>query len=272
MSETHERMEARLGRMIPEVNHWWQHAQDAPPVEGGSDFANDDVPYLRVSLLAWHSAFVAAEHLHFALTAMRMTRTLYPSANMTSLRTALLASSHAVWVLAPDLREDRQERAMRLQSNDLRDQMAMVRDLATLPDDQAAVRDEELSRLGARLTMHKTVAETLGLRDAATSRMSDTDVIAWAAKHVHADDESDLVHASQLLWRFGSSAAHGQRSFALRRLDTSSKRAAGADTVMTYAGDLASDVVPAASASLATIREAFRLFALRNTTPAASSR
>jgi hypothetical protein len=160
---------------------------------------------------------------------------------------------------------------MRLQSQDLRDQMAMVRDLAALPDDQAAVRDGELSRLGTRLAKHKTVATSLGPRDAATSRMSDTDVIAWAPKHVHGDDESDLVHASQLLWRFGSSAAHGQRSFALRRVDTSSKRAAGADTVMTYEGDLASDVVPAASASLATVREAFRLFALRSTSPAASS-
>ncbi|PZE53715.1 hypothetical protein DEJ04_17370 [Curtobacterium sp. MCLR17_044] len=153
---------------------------------------------------------------------------------------------------------------MQLQVQDLRDQLAMVRGVFALTDEQSVLRDQDAARLQKRLDSCVVLASELGLPSAATARLNNTDVITWAAKHVHRQDEPLLASGVQLLWRTGSAAAHGQRSFAMTRLDRNSQRTDDGGTVMELRGDLARDVGPSAAAATFTISEALRLYDSRN--------
>lgn len=254
--------ERRLGEVAAVSSVWQKRTNRAEDVPPRSALGGDDTPNLRVSGLAWYSLVVAAEHLEFALVMMRASRTTYPTAYMTTLRSALLAASHAVWVLAPARRADRRGRAMRLLIQDLTDQRKLVESATGLTEQQFKAQTHDAKVLTERLDLcHETVGK-LGLAKSSKAALNNTEVVTFAALHLH----EDPVAASgvQLLWRMGSAAAHGQRSYALIRMDRN-VISAGADgkRTMEFRGDLVHDIGPSAAAAALAVNEAFRLFDLR---------
>lgn len=209
--------ERRLSTMVEIVERWEERtAAGLFPLER-SALAGDDSPNLKVSSIATYSLACSVEHLGFALQMMQETGTMYPTAYLTTLRSALLAASHAVWVLAPASRAERRGRAMRLQVQDLTDQRKMLQSVTALTREQEALRDTDVERLNERLGVCHEVVDELSLAPSSRAALNNTDVITAAAKHLHADPQ--LASASQLLWRVGSAAAHAQRSFAIVRMN-----------------------------------------------------
>jgi len=106
--------EQRLSHIQAAVELWTERTKTAPVVPVGSALRGDDRPGPTVSNIAWYPLGIAIEHLDFTLSMMRATQAMYPTSYMTTLRTALLTASQAVWVLAPSKRVERRGRAMRL--------------------------------------------------------------------------------------------------------------------------------------------------------------
>lgn len=263
LDQSHESWEQRVTRMAETTDHWSRRTNDAPPIAPGSALGGDDHPGLHVSGIAWYAIGVAVEHLEFTFSAMRATGTLYPTAQMTALRTALLTGSQAVWVLAPKLRATRRAHAMRLQMQDLRDQLAMVHGLSALDASQAALRAETEANLTQRQEDRKDIVAELALPSSAIAKLNNTDVIAEASRFVHPEGDQTLNSGVSLLWRMGSAAAHGQRSYAVARASRNERRTDGRDTIVELRGDLVGDIGPSAAAAVLTVSEAFRLFDLR---------
>jgi len=105
------------------------------------------------------------------------------------------------------------------------------------------------------------MATALGLPKSSTAKLNNTEVIAEAARQLHGDPRA--ASGVQLLWRTSSAAAHGQRAYALMRMNSNVVHIAGKRNVMQLRGDLVHDVGPAASAATLAANEAFRLFDLR---------
>ncbi|MCT1477595.1 hypothetical protein [Microbacterium sp. p3-SID336] len=99
----------RLGRMSTAVEAWRRRAENPESPESGSSLAADSVNGLNVENPIWYSMCIASEPLDFAIDAMRATSTMYPTAYMTVARTAFVAAVNAVWVLAPQSRQERRE-------------------------------------------------------------------------------------------------------------------------------------------------------------------
>lgn len=254
----------RLTAMAAQADEWSERTNNAPRTNVNSALGGDDVPGLHVSGIAWYAMVVAVEHLEFTFRAMRATGTVYPTAQMTALRSALLTASQAVWILAPRPRLDRRSHAMRLQMQDLSDELAMVRGLSELSPDQSTAVYETVAKLEDRKARLKDLSAELALRPSATARLNNTDIVASAARFVHADGEKTLTSGVPLLWRIGSAAAHGQRSYAITRASRNIRRADGAQTIVELRGDVARDIGPSAGAAVLTVAAAFQLFDLRN--------
>jgi hypothetical protein len=261
MTDAWHQWELRLSKVAAAAEAWQQRTRHAEGVPPRSALGGDDTPNLRVSGLAWYSLIVAVEHLEFTLAMMRATSTMYPSAYLTTLRSALLAASHAAWILSPSRRAERRGRAMRLQVQDLNDQLRMVRSATGLTADQLTAQERDEAHLESRLASCAETVESLGLARSSMAKVNNTEVITEAAKQLH--DDPVAASGVQLLWRVGSAAAHGQRSYAIMRMNRNVVRTDGTKTVMELRGDLEHDVGPSTAAAALAVNEAFRLFDLR---------
>ena len=256
-----QQWERRLTKIGAAVEAWQARTNNAPTIPAKSALGGDDTPGLVVSNLAWYSLIVAVEHLDFVIACMRATSTMYPTAYMTTLRSALLSASHAVWVLSPVRRAGRRERAMRLQMQDLDDQLKMLRSVWGLSREQETARESDIANLDGQAEANKAIVDRLGLLPASLAKLNNTDVVTAVAKQIH--DDPIAASGVQLLWRTGSAAAHGQRSYATMRMNRNVLLTEGERKVMQLRGDLTHDVGPAAGAVTIAISEAFRLFDLR---------
>ncbi|OJX73107.1 hypothetical protein [Leifsonia sp. 71-9] len=261
MTDAWSEWEQRLAHIAAAVELWSGRTKTAPVVPAGSALSGDDRPALSVSSIAWYPLIIAVEHLDFALSTMRATQTMYPTSYMTTLRTALLTASQAAWVLAPVQRAERRGRAMRLRMQDLDDQLKLVNSASELTKGQERARTHDVEELNKQLEECRHTAATLGLPKSSTAKLNNTDIITEAAKQLH--DDPVAASGVQLLWRTGSAAAHGQRAYALMRMNTNVVENDGERRVMQLRGDLVHDVGPAVAAATLAANEAFRLFDLR---------
>ena len=256
-----EAWQERLGRIGTAVGLWQQRTKTAPDIPAGSALRGDDLPELMVSNIAWYPLVIAVEHLGFTISAMRATGEMYPTSYMTTLRTALLTASQVIWVLSPDPRATRRGRAMRLRIQDLEDQLKLVNSAWGLNAEQEAARRRDVEQLKGDLDGCRATVESLELPRGSASGINNTDIITETAKHLH--DDPKLASGTQLLWRTGSAAAHGQRTYATMRMNRNVYKEERSRKVMQLRGDLVQDVGPAAAAATLATNEAFRLFDLR---------
>lgn len=107
---------AALNQMLEaasDLDRWRLRGHRVEEPQRGSDLAVDDqiFPHMAVSQLVRMSLLLAGEHLRLALDAIKV-KQLYPSSHFTVLRGALVGASQAVWILAPEDRAERRERAL----------------------------------------------------------------------------------------------------------------------------------------------------------------
>lgn len=258
----HQEAERRLSQIATLAKMWQERTKQSPPaVKEGSALAGDDrLTVARPSSLAWYLIAVATEHLDFATSAMAATSTLYPTAYLTVLRTALLASTQAVRMLGPAKRIDRQAHAMRLTLEDLSNQLASTNEMTLSDSHLHGLQIEQANRLKQEITDLEPHARALGITDNDLRKVkaNATEAIAWVAKFMH--EQEILVNGTRLLWRTGSAVAHGARSHAISRLNQSDLIDGTHGTK--YAklhGDM-EDITSAASASVLVLARAFELY------------
>ncbi|GAA4160917.1 hypothetical protein GCM10022286_17720 [Gryllotalpicola daejeonensis] len=151
---------------------------------------------------------------------------------------------------------------MRLLIQDLTDQRKLVESATGLTEQQLKAQVRDAKALTERLDLCRGTVAELGLAKSSNAALNNTDVVNFAARHIH--DDPAATSGVEPLWRMGSAAAHGQRSFALMRMDRNVVTT-GADGKRTVElrGDIVHDIGPAAAAAALAVNEAFRLFDLR---------
>ena len=137
-----ETQRAALTQMLDtaaDLDRWRLRAHRVEEPERGSELAVDDEIFHRmaISQLARLSLIAAGEHLRLALDALQG-KQLYPTSHFTVLRGTLVGASQAVWILAPQDRDERRERGLPAAS--LRRQFSQV----------ASARSLNVRRVGSR--------------------------------------------------------------------------------------------------------------------------
>lgn len=185
-----------------DLDRWRIRAHRVEVPDRGSDLAIDDTifPHMAISQLVRTSLVLAGEHLRLALDAIQAQQ-LYPSSHFTVLRGALVGASQAVWVLGPEDRSQRTERAFTVLA-EMYTQMGKYYGFLSgtrLDDDHLARLDVQRSWLLERQ------AGVAAVRTGNASLIL-TDVIGAASDHVFADRPSR--EAIRRLWREMSADAH----------------------------------------------------------------
>lgn len=259
----------RLERMSEAVTAWRQRATDPVPPQPGSSLAGDALDGLPIESAIWYSMSISSEHLDFAISSMRATSTMYPTAYMTVARTAVVAAVNAVWLLAPPSRTERRRRALRLRADELRVQVTSYQDMNVPRGDPLNARDALLERLRSAQDALQAVAAVLSIaEDVRKIRFNQTAAIDWVAQHMHGAGNDLLIGAMQSIWRAGSAAAHAQVHFGTARVDRNEVSTdADGRSILRLRGDLDLDVGPALAGATLTLSEAFRLYDLRRSHP-----
>lgn len=113
MNDGHDSYFRHLLAYEPDLERWRLRVQALETPQPGSELHEDDKVFMHHSIsdAARLSLASAGEHLRLAWTAIKAGE-LYPSAHFTTLRSALVAASQAVYVLGPDERSIRRSRGL----------------------------------------------------------------------------------------------------------------------------------------------------------------
>lgn len=260
-ADEHAEWEARLGRMGTVIDHWAERIKAPPsPMQPSSSLEADDRQFkvVNVSDVAWYSITTAVEHLDFTIQHFRATRTLYPSAHMTVLRTALVTGAIAAWVLSGPTRGDRQLRALRVECDEVGNTLAAINGAKVEGERQVAAVRKAQTSIGRQHTELQAVADALGgPADVRKWRLNTTEIVEAAAR-VAFGEETVLTSGVGLLWRRGSAAAHGAKSVVTLGLDPAEvERSEEGILYVNATGSLARDVGPLAVAAFQMTNHAF---------------
>jgi hypothetical protein len=202
------------------VDPWCAKTNDRaawPEAEPGSALANGDAaadPYL-LSTVAWHSITAAVDELRCLRDSLFESRTpssiqtiIRSHSQYTLLRAALENASWAVWVLAPDIHEDRIIRRLRVQASSI-DSMARLAKNTKIP--LVPDKTQQMAKLRA---VAAGGGLTSGQMSAAAKPASNAEVIRDAATTIGADPSVALA-----VWSMGSGVAHADFQSTLLFLD-----------------------------------------------------
>ncbi|MFE5537096.1 hypothetical protein [Streptomyces sp. NPDC056492] len=202
----------RVPPMDEIVRSWEKRTSGEIPefVDPNSSLGADDRLYseFTVSAAAWHGLVTAVEHTGFFFTALSATKTMYPSAYYTVLRTALLGAAQAVWVLAPSARAERQKRALTVAATNTEERRKFVADLPAATAELRALRDTEVAKVRQKLLDIDAAARRLGhpAGVGAKWRLNATEVVKQAAA---TGLEATVRDTPLVFWRMTSGHVHG---------------------------------------------------------------
>lgn len=209
LSESDQAALAAIRATYEELDRWRARGRSIEEPERGSDLHRD------AQIWPWHPPFEVArqsliagtQHLNLARTAVEA-RDLYPTAHYTVLRGALVGAAQAVWLLEPDSRVERQQRALRvieewyfrrLQYNNAVGQAELSERNRSLLTDQTRHIQARKATARQRWTATETLSES--------EKLDMTKVISATASQVFRDLRT--VRAVEILWRLMSGDAHG---------------------------------------------------------------
>lgn len=189
---------AAIQRVMRPLARWQERQRERLDPQPGSDLAGDDAltSPVQLSHLARGSLGQAADHLDAIRTLLFEAQRLHTWAPYTLARGALENAATAVWLLAPEDRETRVHRRLRLRVQDLRDEEEFFEDAGLTPVRDVAA-DRELVRQLARDAGVKT--DNLFARGPTFTRILD-----------EAQGPAGLSTA-RALWRLSSGIAHGRQ-------------------------------------------------------------
>ncbi|WP_331758571.1 hypothetical protein OG225_40820 (plasmid) [Nocardia sp. NBC_01377] len=193
----------------------WRKAA-SPFVPGsGSELRGDDLdwPWEPLSETARRGLAVATDHLQAVRVHLEPEAglpNLFPYAQSTLCRTALLGAAQAVWLLAPAAKDDRLRRHHMLIQDLIRWHHQYLRELLKHPEG-----DEELrANTEAVFALVNTRKQEIEAKRAAlgeTGKFANTAMVREAARDVFGarPNGEELVLSAVSEWRAGSGAAHG---------------------------------------------------------------
>lgn len=191
-----------------DLDRWRARSRGVERPERGSELAGDEVvwPYLDPAEIARQSLVSATQHLNLARAALEAGE-VFPTAHYSVLRGALVGSCMAVWVLAPDVPVDRQQRALRVVDEFYKRALQYGDDLEPYVD---RTHPEAGSWLDSREHMrHRRTEARSRWADAAgltkKQALNVTTVVGAAAEVVFSPSAALDV---RLLWRLMSGDAH----------------------------------------------------------------
>lgn len=164
---------------------------------------------MALSQLAKAGLDVAAEHL-FAIRTLIEAEQVLPIAFRSILRTALVGSTQAVWLLQSDDLEERTRRHRVLANEMYRRHAAYLKTLLGSDDGSDEARENTID-LYAHITKRHNQIGTLRTFAQETETWEDTRAIEEAARaaFINNPNVDQLVLEARLEWMAGSGAAHG---------------------------------------------------------------
>lgn len=199
-------LEAVIRATFSTLDRWRQIREPFTPLSG-SELARDDEDWKHfgVSQVAWTGFTVASENLQAIRAHIDVQKpnrpNLFAFAHQTLARTALVGSATTVWVLAPEDRAKRIERARSVvtyQQDEHLKYLRALQGLADHPETNAVAKHVELRR--GELAAKRTA-------DGQKAKYETTRIIREAALAAFGSQAlADEVVAG---WRSGSGAAHG---------------------------------------------------------------
>lgn len=231
MSSGGDEWERRLSGMLTRAENWRDLGVEPEVPQPHSSLAADDRGYTQfpVSQVAWLSLLSATDHIDLFLTALQATRRSQPYAYFTVARGALIGAARAFWVLHPSERAERQRRALRVAHEDHRQYRAALQTLRDLIDgerQQGVHRTPEQRASDQRIrdesdrqadTSTERLAEIIAVgadalkMTAGQFRLSDTQIIEYAANALPPDTDPWARRGLVLFWRTGSGYSHALR-------------------------------------------------------------
>ncbi|MFI5867464.1 hypothetical protein [Streptomyces sp. NPDC051546] len=245
------------------VRSWEKRTSGHTPefISPNSSLGADDRLYseFTVSSAAWHGLVTAVEHTGFFFTALSATKTMYPSAYYTVLRTALLGASQALWVLAPGSRSERQKRALTIAATNTEERRKFVNDLPAATPELRARRDAEAAKELQKLLDIDAAAQQLGYPAGTGSkwRLNATDVIKKAAA---VGLEESVRDTPLMFWRMTSGHVHGHAYTRWMQIELDKVQHAADGTMWARATADLDDVGPIAAACLMLTSAAWKLW------------
>lgn len=200
-----------LAASYPELDEWRSRLSEPLMPGRDSTLAQDDLawPYSPLSALAASKIASGVDHLQ-ALRALAEAKSFHPTATYTLSRSALLAASEAVWLLAPAQAGTRQSRGLRSVERGYKEQLNYLREVAkgqgVIWPAAALLRGHLELRLSGAARQAAEVKAS-GLSDA-------TSIVRVAARLVQ-PDHPDWEHQAVAQWRSGSGSAHAHQYAAL---------------------------------------------------------
>ncbi len=189
----------------PDLDRWRARSAQIEEPQSGSElhvdaqiwpgFASHQVA--RVALVS------AVQHLNMVRASVEA-KELFPIAMPTALRGALLGAARGVWLLAPDLRHDRQQRGLRAVHEVHRRYLQYLE--SNPPDVDAA----ELATAIGRVRRRRDAVRALWLASSdltASQAPTETDIVDAAAEVAFQDARQQA--SIKAMWRTHSGDAHG---------------------------------------------------------------
>lgn len=266
-----EEADRRLEKLFTAVAAWASRIE-APPLAASSrsSLAADDqaFPSLPASAIAYNGLVTAVEHLDYFRTALQANGRIYPAANYTVLRSALMGAAQAVWVLAPQARKERVGHALEIAVDNYNQQRKLVAAATAMTVEQQAVADRVIAALDARLDEAAVLATSLGKNPANIRKwkLDMTRAITEAvelANPVGTDDAAVIRSGTGLLWRSQSGHAHGTPGSRLSLISHDSVVDDGNGTLWAATSTSFEQIVTATGAATLLLNEAWRLYDLR---------
>lgn len=204
-----------LRSTFPTLDAWGVDLESAFVPGQGSDLAADDTDWIPVpvSQVAVMGLGSARDHLQ-AVRVLIEARQLFPFAHSTLIRGAVIGGAQAVWVLAPEDRETRIDRARLLAEHmyvEHRKYLDVLRRIAPEPHMNTELVAEHVRQRQDELRAVRS-------RDGQGASLNTTEMVKAAAMatftHRNRADEAESI------WRLTSGAAHGFAWCLLGQSDT----------------------------------------------------
>lgn len=201
----------KIERLIPDILRWSERAKTSESAEPGSSLKADDFGEVQVEIMVWYFLAVASEHLAFTIDALHKTRTTYPTAYYPAVRTSLVASANALWLLTGKSRGERRLRALKLRVSELK-----KRQTEWGVKNDGAENEGLQDRLDA---LFECGAKEFGLDKKAIQKSdSQTEVIKKVAGRVDASLIDEGYSKTRYIWEMGSAAVHAAYDLAVTRV------------------------------------------------------
>lgn len=205
MNDGHDSYFRHLLAYEPDLERWRLRVQALETPQPGSELHEDDKVFMHHSIsdAARLSLASAGEHLRLAWTAIKAGE-LYPSAHFTTLRSALVAASQAVYVLGPDERSIRRSRGLTVIRESYINLRKFHKDSLSMPD----LSDSEKQAIQRHLAWIDERIDRVVAAGAQKGRLDLTgQVVPYAAASVYGKSPL-LEHSLNLQWRQMSGDAH----------------------------------------------------------------